>query len=92
MNKHTCHARGCEKPVPPKYLMCGVHWRMVPNALKARVWSRYRAGQEVTKDPTPAYLEAAQAAVDAVARIEAERRHAALTLPGTMDPWEEATP
>lgn len=71
--KHTCHARGCELGVPPRYLMCGMHWRRVPHALQLRVWATYRAGQEVTKDPSPEYLEAAQDAMNAVALTKATR-------------------
>ena len=68
MSEHTCHARGCTKPVPPRMLMCYPHWRMVPKALQRAVWATYRPGQERTKDPSPEYLDAAGAAIDAVAR------------------------
>lgn len=73
MSDHTCHAKGCKKVVPPRLLMCLPHWRKVPADLQARVWATYRPGQEVLKDPTPEYLEAAQAAIDAVAAKEATR-------------------
>jgi hypothetical protein len=55
-------------------LMCYKHWRMVPKALQQRVWATYRPGQEVTKDPSPEYLVAALAAVDAVADKEGINR------------------
>jgi hypothetical protein len=67
---HTCHAVGCEKPVPPKMLMCKRHWYMVPSSLRERVWATYRPGQEVRKDPSPEYMEAHKAAVRAVAEQE----------------------
>ena len=67
---HTCHARGCSVPVPEKMLMCLRHWRMVPRELKAGVWMHYRPKQEILKDPTPKYLEAARAAIQAVAERE----------------------
>lgn len=70
---HTCHAEGCETTVPPKLLMCGRHWRMVPRPVQMLVWNAYVPGQEITKCPTPAYLEAAQTAVDLVRTIEANR-------------------
>lgn len=54
--------------------MCGAHWRMVPPVIKNQVWQHYRRGQEVDKNPTEAYLAAAQAAVDAVAEIESRRK------------------
>jgi hypothetical protein len=64
---HHCHARGCPVPVAPKFLMCGRHWRRVPLHLQAAVWRHYRPGQEVDKQPTPAYLLAAEQAIMAVA-------------------------
>jgi hypothetical protein len=67
---HTCHARGCTKRVPPKMLMCLAHWKMVPLALQREVWRTYKPGQEITKDPTGEYLDAADAAIDAVAQKE----------------------
>lgn len=67
---HKCHARGCEVEVPPARLMCLAHWNLVPYALKRNVWAHYRPGQEVRKDPTPEYLAAARAAIEAVAARE----------------------
>jgi len=43
---------------------------MVPRELKAGVWMHYRPKQEILKDPTPKYLEAARAAIQAVAERE----------------------
>ncbi len=71
---HTCHARRCDKRVPPEMLMCRHHWRMVPPALQEGVWKRYRRGQEIDKRPSAAYLTAAEAAVAAVAELEAKGR------------------
>ena len=70
---HTCHARRCTKVVQPKMLMCLAHWRLVPKDLQRRVWHTYRTGQEIRKDPTPAYLAAADAAIDTVDQIEQSR-------------------
>lgn len=70
LSEHRCHALRCKTPVAPKLLMCYRHWRMVPKALQQRVWDTYRPGQEITKDPSPEYLVAALAAVDAVADKE----------------------
>lgn len=67
VNRHTCHAEGCEVGVAPKLLMCLKHWRMVPKPLQVQVWRHYRPGQENDKRPTAEYLEAARAAIDAVA-------------------------
>jgi hypothetical protein len=67
---HTCHAKGCEIAVAPKFLMCLRHWKMVPAELQRAVWAHYRPGQEISKDPTHEYQEAARAAIDAVAALE----------------------
>lgn len=71
--KHGCHARGCRAEVPPRLLMCPRHWRMVPRSLQCNVWAHYRPGQEVDKRPTVAYLDAADAAIRAVAAREGLR-------------------
>lgn len=73
---HRCHAIGCEVVVDPGLLMCREHWFKVPRLLRRAVWRNYRKGQEITKDPSRDYLEAARAAIDAVAR--AERRQESL--------------
>lgn len=64
MPSHTCHARGCEAEVPPAMFMCKKHWFALPKPLRDEVWRTYRRGQEVSKDPSKAYLEAASAAID----------------------------
>lgn len=64
--QHHCHAKGCKKAVAPKLLMCPMHWRMVPKVLADRVWATYRPGQERDKNPSEAYLKAADAAIKAV--------------------------
>ncbi|MEP0872453.1 hypothetical protein NDA01_21795 [Trichocoleus desertorum AS-A10] len=68
--EHTCHAVGCDRPVEPKYLMCSKHWAMVPANLQTQVQQLYRPGQEVDKNPSPGYLNAARAAIAAVQRKE----------------------
>lgn len=65
---HTCHAVGCNRPVPPSMLMCRTDWALVPEPLKRRVWQTYRPGQCDDWQPSQAYCEAAKAAVLAVAR------------------------
>lgn len=67
---HRCHARECKTIVPPKLLMCLKHWRMVPRPLQQQVWNTYRPGQENDKTPTRDYLQAAMAAIEAVAEKE----------------------
>lgn len=70
---HTCHARGCEKIVPPRMLFCVKHWRMTPRLIQARIWKHYRPGQEITKDPSIEYLAVMKQAIDTVAELEGVR-------------------
>ena len=73
MFDHLCHARDCTKVVPPRMLMCGHHWRMVPKHLQQVVWMMYEPGQETRKDPSMTYLRAAELAIEAVAVQEGIR-------------------
>ena len=43
---------------------------MVPKSLRVQVWAQYTQGQEIRKDPTPEYIDALMAAIDAVAEHE----------------------
>lgn len=64
---HFCHVPGCHTPTPPAYLMCGAHWKLVPFRIKRTVWETYEPGQEHGEaEVSPAYLEAANAAIAAV--------------------------
>lgn len=67
---HHCHARGCKVNVPPERLMCLRHWRLVPRTLQRAVWANYRDGQCDDKQPSRAWFAAADAAIEAVWRIE----------------------
>jgi hypothetical protein len=69
---HLCHAENCTVEVPPRLLMCGKHWAMVPKPEQREVWRTYREGQEIRKDPSREYLLAARAAIRAVAQREEE--------------------
>lgn len=53
---HRCHAIGCERPTPEKYLMCSTHWYQVPPEDRAMVWELYVPGQEISKTPTADYV------------------------------------
>lgn len=61
---HTCHAKGCDKEVPPKMFMCKRHWYMLPKDKQRAIWREYQEGQEVRKNPTEEYLEVARDAID----------------------------
>jgi hypothetical protein len=56
---HHCHWPGCPVEVPPKLWGCKKHWYMLPKYLRDKIWATYRPGQEVTKDPSDAYWDAA---------------------------------
>jgi len=59
--RHECHWPTCRLDVPPAMWGCKRHWFMLPKGLRDRIWATYRPGQEVTKDPSMAYMEAAVA-------------------------------
>lgn len=73
MTAHTCHALRCEVVIPPRMFMCATHWAMVPVPSQRRLWALYRPGQEITKDPSMAYLRHAMACVHYVATFENDR-------------------
>lgn len=60
--KHHCHWPGCNTEVPPKLWGCREHWFQLPQSIRARIWATYRPGQEIAKNPSEAYLDAADAA------------------------------
>jgi len=68
---HTCHARGCNTPVPPRMFMCRGHWFSLPKAKRDAIWREYVPGQEVRKNPTPEYLAVARDAINWLAEKEA---------------------
>jgi hypothetical protein len=75
---HRCHAIECETEVPPWQLMCRRHWLIVPAELQREVWRHYKPGQEISKQPSRDYLAAAEAAIEAVAKIERPQLRLAL--------------
>lgn len=78
---HTCHAKGCGTPVPPKMFMCRPHWYMLDQKMQSSIWALYRPGQEVDKQPSALYLRVAQQCIDYVYDKE-QRRGRATNLPG----------
>lgn len=53
---HRCHAHGCTRDVPPRFLFCAPHWHATRKTLQNAIWNEYRVGQEERKDPTSRYL------------------------------------
>lgn len=62
--KHTCHWTGCDQEVPPRMWGCRRHWFMLPRSIRDKIWAAYSPGQEARRDPSPAYLAAANEARD----------------------------
>lgn len=52
---HRCHAHGCTREVPPRFLFCAPHWHATRKTLQNAIWNEYRPGQEERKDPTSRY-------------------------------------
>lgn len=70
MTIHACHWPGCAVAVPPRLWGCKAHWLQLPKHLRDRILAAYVPGQELTKTPSLAYIQAAR---DAQAWIEAQR-------------------
>ncbi|MCP1375362.1 hypothetical protein [Dyella lutea] len=64
MSTHTCHWPGCNRPVPPAKWGCRPHWYQLPLEIRMRISAAYVSGQEITKTPSRAYIEAAREAQD----------------------------
>jgi hypothetical protein len=78
---HTCHAPGCDVPVPPKLFACKAHWFSLPKHLRDAIWRHYRPGQERDKNPSAAYVAAARAAQEYLAGVRPEPTAAAEPAP-----------
>jgi len=59
---HKCHWPGCELSVAPRFWGCKAHWFKLPKHIRDRIWNEYEHGQEITKRPSAAYIEAAREA------------------------------
>lgn len=53
---HKCHAHGCKRDVPEKFLFCSPHWFSVRRVLQNAIWNEYRVGQEERKDASDRYM------------------------------------
>lgn len=38
---HGCPIETCRRRIPTSKLLCLIHWRMVPGAIRTRVWASY---------------------------------------------------
>lgn len=73
--KHACHWPGCGKEVPPAMWGCKAHWFTLPKRLRDRIWATYQRGQEVTKSPSPPYIQAALEVQEWIAQFKRNMRH-----------------
>lgn len=64
---HTCHWPGCTAEVPPAMWGCKTHWFRIPYRLRTQIWRTYVPGQEITKTPSDAYMDAAHAVQEWIA-------------------------
>lgn len=64
MNHPAATLTAASGKMPPRVFMCAAHWYMLPRVLRKNVWRAYFEGQEIRKDLSPEYLEAAQAAIN----------------------------
>jgi hypothetical protein len=72
--QYGCQAVGCQHLVKRGHLMCVDHWRMVPSPLARAVWATWKTQRAVNSLATlKAYLDAKQAAVQAVAEKQRAR-------------------
>ena len=84
---HHCHARGCKVDVPPARFMCRRHWMTLPKPMRDAIWATYEPGQEVTKVPSPSYLQNARAAIEWLAEREGEGGGEVLPALTLWQPW-----
>lgn len=59
---HHCHWPGCDQAVPPAKWGCYFHWMKLPKRIRDKIWAAFVPGQEKTKTPSRAYMEAAREA------------------------------
>ncbi len=56
---HHCHWPGCTKKMPASMWGCSRHWYMLPTYLRLLIWNTFKPGQEIAKNPSQDYLDAA---------------------------------
>ena len=80
MTAHACHARKCNTNVPPRMLMCGKHWKMVPGQTQKMIWKHYKSGQEKGEArPSSKWHFYADEAIEAVYKKELKKEESKQT-------------
>ena len=88
MSAHTCHAFGCDAPVPPRMFMCRPHWFALPVSMRNAVLDAYTPGQERNfRKVSAAYLQAAREAQDFLRSVPVSEETPAWH---DHDPWNDA--
>lgn len=88
MSTHTCHWPGCSASVPPAMWGCRSHWFRLPKELRDLIWSTYKPGQEVSKDPSLEYVAAAEMVQDWIrAHCAAEIGVPMIHTLSILQPW-----
>lgn len=62
--EHKCHHPTCEKHIARPMFACAHHWFALPARLRSALMKVYRPGQEVDKQPSREYMDAAQACLN----------------------------
>lgn len=70
---HKCEARGCTVDVPKSMFMCNLHWFMLPGKLREVIFHEYDRRAH-GQPPTEAFDATVNAAIEAVAKVEAEKQ------------------
>lgn len=89
---HSCHAHGCLKLVPARLFVCPSHWRKLSAPLRRAIWTEYREGQEVKKNPTARYLCVQQRAIAELAFKPNDEQAAQIAAHylGESEKWRQA--
>lgn len=65
MSQNRCFAKGCNRLIDEKMLMCGEHWYQVPKEIQDEVWRTYRArlrrGGVISREYSEAIIKARKA-------------------------------
>lgn len=64
---HSCPVKDCKRSVPDHHLMCGRHWRLVPEDVNKRV---YKTCNEMHSGKPGARKEYVAARNEAIAAVE----------------------
>ncbi len=70
MSKHHCHALGCKRECPPRWLMCRACWAKVPASMAAEVYRTVKLRGNSCDESWAPWWRAQAKAIDHVARTD----------------------